>query len=93
MAKSGESGDVVIQRRVAVLRALPATREDLGELLDCNPRTIRRDLDWLRENGVPLESRQVSQSSPAVWSVARSFRAKDWFWRWGCGTEGSLSEQ
>jgi predicted HTH transcriptional regulator len=90
MAKSGSEGDLVIQRRVQVLEHLPATREELAEKLDCDKKTITRDLNWLRQNGVPLQKRKADRSALLIWYVANKFNGPAWFWRWGTGKASAV---
>ena len=79
VAGSTES-DNVMRRRVRLLSLLPATRPELCDRLKVAQKTIIRDIEWLQSAGVPLTSEQASPTVPAVWSVPRGFRRRDWLW-------------
>lgn len=73
----------VIRRRVRVLSLLqsaPISRYDVATKLIVTDKTIQRDIEWLRDRGVPVTSEQANQYAKSLWSVARKFNAKKWLW-------------
>jgi predicted ArsR family transcriptional regulator len=92
MAQSGSASEIVIQRRAQVLDSLPATRDELAEKLNCNEKTIARDLNWLQSNGVPLQKRKADRSATLIWYVTNKFKKSAWFWQWGTGKASKIEQ-
>ena len=75
-----EKSDGVIRRRVRLLTLLPATRPELCDALGVGPKTVIRDMDWLRDHGVPLTGGRSHVTAYATWRLAPDFEPQQWLW-------------